>query len=176
MNLLLIRHLPTKLNETQILQGRSDEGISRQTVEIGAIDKNRSIISKLNPEKVYSSPLLRACETARMYGYNDYVIDERLIEFDFGEYEGRHRDYLTRNHGSVWFDRFTQITLGEGYLNFSNRVDSFIESIAGKYETVLIFSHGVVVRYLISKMILINPDYTNLIAVKNNQMQLISFP
>ena len=38
--------------------------------------------------RAYASPLIRAVETARLAGGSDIITDERLIEMDYGPYEG----------------------------------------------------------------------------------------
>ena len=83
----IIRHGQTELNSRQVLQGRSDyplndSGIA-QAAEAG--EKLRGIAFA----SVYSSPLLRAVQTAEIVAPGvKPKLDSRLIELDYGPYEG----------------------------------------------------------------------------------------
>jgi broad specificity phosphatase PhoE len=84
--LLLVRHGRTERNAAGLLQGRVDPPID---------DHGRAQAAALAtlPElagaaRVVSSPLLRARETAAALG-PPVTVDERWIELDYGDWEGR---------------------------------------------------------------------------------------
>ena len=87
----IIRHGKTELNQAGALQGRSDhplneEGIA-QAKEAGA----RFRVAGITFDRIYSSPLIRAVQTAELAvgdGTAEILIDDRLIEMDYGPYEG----------------------------------------------------------------------------------------
>ena len=86
----LIRHGQTAQNHAQLLQGRSDFPLNdtglAQAAELGRWFGEQGI----RFDAVYSSPLCRAVETARQIVGPAFPIalDERLIEMDYGPYEG----------------------------------------------------------------------------------------
>ncbi len=87
----IVRHGQTALNKSRALQGRSDNPLNdagrQQAREAGEWIKERGITF----DRVYSSPLVRAVETAALvsgFDDKDIVRDERLIEMDYGPYEG----------------------------------------------------------------------------------------
>ena len=84
----IIRHGQTELNSRQVLQGRSDYPLD----EIG-IAQARNAAEKLRRisfDAVYSSPLIRAVRTAEIVAPAlKPIIDERLIEMEYGPYEGK---------------------------------------------------------------------------------------
>jgi probable phosphoglycerate mutase len=84
--LALLRHGPTSWTAARRLQGRADLPLSPEGRE--AVARWR-----LAPEVAgfawLTSPLLRARETAALLGHGDAPVEERLIEMDFGEWEGR---------------------------------------------------------------------------------------
>ena len=114
--LYIVRHGQTHKNKQKVLQGRSDLPLNdegrAQALEVG--EKLNEL--GIKPEILYSSPLIRAVETAELIGKaasdgaasdgdksvedagaaertEDAVsanirIDERLIEMDYGPYEG----------------------------------------------------------------------------------------
>ena len=88
-SLYIIRHGKTELNQKNVLQGRSDYPLNengiQQAMETAAGFRERGI----RFSRVYSSPLIRAVQTARCFAEaEDIVIDDRLIEMDYGPYDG----------------------------------------------------------------------------------------
>ncbi len=84
----IIRHGQTELNISNALQGRSDHPLNdtgiRQAMEAAERLKGISFAA------VYSSPLIRAVRTAEIIAPAvKPVIDERLIEMEYGPYEGK---------------------------------------------------------------------------------------
>ncbi len=89
MRLTLIRHGPTAWNAARRFQGRSDVPLSaRGRAHARAL---ASALSREGFDKIYSSDLGRALETARAIAGASgaqIVVDARLREFDFGRWEG----------------------------------------------------------------------------------------
>ncbi len=88
-NIYIIRHGQTDLNRKHILQGRIDEPLNedgiRQAEE--AAEQLRSM--GITIDSVWSSPLQRARDTARIIaGDAPLKTDERLLEMDYGPYDG----------------------------------------------------------------------------------------
>ena len=87
--LYIIRHGQTATNKKKLLQGRSDMSLNDKGFE--QAESARELFDSLGIEfdKVYTSPLKRAVETASVVsGGADIEIDDRLIEMDYGPYEG----------------------------------------------------------------------------------------
>lgn len=87
---IIIRHGQTVLNRKKALQGRSDlplnETGTAEAMQAKQLLDRQGIVF----DRVYSSPLARAVETARIAsGSDDIRTDERLIEMDYGPYEGQ---------------------------------------------------------------------------------------
>ncbi|MEM8741145.1 MAG: histidine phosphatase family protein [Pseudomonadota bacterium] len=86
IRIALLRHFPTDWNAGGRLQGRRDIPLSAA----GRADLAQHRL----PEDwagcpVVSSPLARARETAQTLGRGPVRLDDRLIEMDFGAWEGR---------------------------------------------------------------------------------------
>ena len=88
--LYFIRHGETEKNHANLMQGRSDIPLNetglRQAKELGQWLRQKGI----RFDAVYSSPLGRAIETARLTAGEEVpiILDQRLIEMDYGPYEG----------------------------------------------------------------------------------------
>ncbi len=85
----IIRHGQTEKNRAKLLQGRSDvplndEGV-RQALEVAEKLAAEGIVF----DRIYTSPLTRAVQTAEIVaGHVPHTVDPRLIEMDYGPYEG----------------------------------------------------------------------------------------
>ena len=92
MNIYITRHGQTDWNLAKKLQGRSDIPLN----ENGIQQARRTFLglkkSGIAFDRVYSSPLLRAVKTAEIisgFSGDKIIKDKRIIEFSFGEAEGR---------------------------------------------------------------------------------------
>jgi broad specificity phosphatase PhoE len=84
--LLLIRHGLTAWNESGRIQGRADLGLSaRGRAEIAAW----RLPAAWADARWLTSPLRRAKETAALLTDHPVVVESRLIEMDWGAWEGR---------------------------------------------------------------------------------------
>ena len=85
--LYIIRHGQTDMNARRVLQSRTDLPLNAIGVEQAKEAAAR--LKDIPFRKVYSSPLLRAVQTAELAAPGIPVtVDERLIEMDYGPYEG----------------------------------------------------------------------------------------
>jgi broad specificity phosphatase PhoE len=84
--LLLIRHGSTEWNEARRLQGRADPGLSpRGRTEV----RSWRLPEVWKDARWLSSPLRRARETAALLTAAPVELEPRLIETDWGAFEGR---------------------------------------------------------------------------------------
>ena len=83
---LLIRHGPTEWNDNGRIQGRADlELSSRGRAEVA----RWRLPAAWAEARVLSSPLRRARDTAALLTGRTPIIDDRLIEMDWGDWQGR---------------------------------------------------------------------------------------
>ncbi len=84
--LLLIRHGLTEWNASGRIQGRADIGLSaRGRAEVGGW----RLPAAWTDARWLASPLRRARETAALLTDRPVVVEPRLIEMDWGSFEGR---------------------------------------------------------------------------------------
>ena len=95
--LLVIRHAPTDWNADKRIQGRAD-------IPLGATGRAQARAARLprawGGARCLSSPLSRALETARLLRL-DPQPEPRLIEMDWGDWEGRRVAELRAELGKV---------------------------------------------------------------------------
>lgn len=149
MNIYLTRHSTTLWNEEKRLQGRKDSPLTIEGKENALA--LRSYISSLSFDQIYSSPIGRAYNTACLITDQPIIKDDRLMEMDFGIYEGvKIEDILKVDHdlyNNMWNhpELFTKLPGGESYDEILERIDSFFKELIRKdYENVLIVTHGMV--------------------------------
>ena len=150
MKIWLTRHGQTRLNKAHLMQGRTDEPLNE--TGIAQAKAMRQILinadSSLVFDAVYASPLDRAIETGAIIGgvsREDVLIDERLIETDFGRYE-KSRYYALGVAMSLYWacpEIFPAPPSVESIASMVSRSQSFLKEIEQKdYENVLIACHG----------------------------------
>jgi broad specificity phosphatase PhoE len=87
--LAFVRHGQTEANRTGVLLGRLDPPLNDAGREQAALVAAR--VELLAPARIVSSPLVRARETAQIVAGAlglPVDVDDRLIEVDYGEYDG----------------------------------------------------------------------------------------
>jgi broad specificity phosphatase PhoE len=100
---------------------------------------------------VLASPLRRAAETCELAGLGvGAVVREGLMEWDYGEYEGRTTaDIRDERPGwSLWRDG---VPGGETARQVARRVDGVIGRVRAANGDALIFAHGHVLRVLAAR-------------------------
>ena len=88
IDIVMVRHAMTAWNEVGRIQGRMDVPLC----DAGrlALD-GLGLPNRFASYRVYSSPLARAVETAALLGFATPVLDPRLMEMHWGEWEGETR-------------------------------------------------------------------------------------
>lgn len=101
---------------------------------------------------VLCSPRLRARHTAELAEISNVTIDDDLVEWNYGDYEGRTRkDIQAERPGwSVWTDGAPN---GESPDETKVRVDRIIARCRDAGGQVLLFAHGHILRTLAARWI-----------------------
>ena len=147
----IVRHGQTALNKSGALQGRSDFPLNdngrMQAENVPGWFRKNGISFK----KVYSSPLKRAVETAGIISGSDAVeTDERLIEMDYGPYEGY--DFQeSKPEIAEFFKDFVNNPAPEGMEQLSSvtaRLGSFFEELRSLdiKGNVLVSTHAIAMK------------------------------
>jgi len=93
-------------------------------------------------DHVFSSPLLRARETARLAGFGERIrVHEGLAEYDYGEFEGLTTEQICAFHPDSRLFR-DGCPGGETPGQIAERVDAVIEELRELGGNSLLFGHG----------------------------------
>ncbi len=93
MKLLLTRHGQTGWNVEGKIQGQTDTELNETGIKQAEVIREKLFNQKI--DIIISSPLKRARKTAEIIARGrdiPIIIDERLSERDFGEFEGKTRE------------------------------------------------------------------------------------
>ena len=148
MRIAFLRHGPTEWNEAGRIQGRID-------VPLSAL--GRAKMANLLPPpgfadvRAYVSPLARARETAELLGLKAAIVDERLSEHHWGEWEGLTREEILARDGTDAFERAGngidfRPKGGESTRELLARVASFLSEIAGQDADAIAVAHRGILR------------------------------
>ena len=152
MKIWITRHGQTVLNQTKKMQGRIDIPLNENG--IAQARKVRSIIGDIKFDAVYASSLDRAIETAQTISgidRSEIIIDERIIETDFGKYEQKPYSTMGLPMNLYWLlpEVFPAPKTVESTDQMIARVRSFFEDLEKKdYDNVLIACHGGIIRVI----------------------------
>jgi probable phosphoglycerate mutase len=155
--LVLVRHASTAWSKSGQHTGRTD--LPLDTDGEAAARALMPRLAAIGVERVYSSPLRRALHTCRLAGLEaEVIIDPGLLEWDYGEYEGRTTNEI-RSTRPGW-DLFRDgCPGGEDATEVGARVDDFLDRMGESAEgTVLAFAHGHVLRVLVARWLDLPPE------------------
>ena len=152
MKLYVTRHGETTWNAANKVCGRTDVDLTERGRE-----QARALGEKLRREgvkidRIVASPLKRAVETAQLIagqiGEPPLSVDERLIEQEYGVYEGKDRKdpgFLANKRQFAF-----RYPGGESMMQLAHRLYSLLEELREGYpeETVLLVCHNGVCRVL----------------------------
>ncbi|HEV2060350.1 MAG TPA: histidine phosphatase family protein [Solirubrobacteraceae bacterium] len=149
---LLVRHGETDENAAARFQGRADTQLNDRGRE-----QSRALGDALRHEglrALYSSPLLRAHETARIVGAAiglEPILDERLVEADAGAWTGRLiADILAgeREEYARWraADPTFRFPGGESVAEQAQRIAAALADVAAGPLPALVVTHGGTIR------------------------------
>lgn len=158
MEIVFIRHGQTDVNKDNRLQGAlidaelNDAGRDYARKAAENFDENKFDV-------VYSSPMKRAVETAKIFtkGKKDINLDKRLLEFDFGEWDGMRMEEIGEKYpdiidpwGKITHDYIKYSKTGESYEAFEKRCSEFLDEMYKKYpdKNVLVVAHGRLIRMM----------------------------
>lgn len=143
--LWIIRHFRTPWNAENRLQGHKDLPLSDPLPpeDQAALAHNLTQLSGREFAAVWSSPLLRARQTAALHGFANPELVDELAELSFGVWEGRLWQDLHAAHPGKWSTAPQDLPLGEPFSTFSGRVSAILRRAAIQDgAAVLAFGHG----------------------------------
>ena len=148
MRLALLRHGPTLWNAQGRIQGHTDIPLSDEGLE-----KMRGLLPPppFEQARTFVSPSRRARQTAEALGLRDAAWDPRLMEQNWGSWEGLNREAILARDGE---DAFVRAGLrldfrppgGESTAELHERVAAFLKDTAQDEKDAIAVAHLGVLR------------------------------
>lgn len=152
MHLLLLRHPPVAVSG--VCYGRRDIEPAPGWEAVAA--RWRDALSA--DYVLYSSPLMRCRRPAERLG--EPICDARLMELDFGRWEGLAWDAIPRNELDAWSADYVEQAPpgGESYRWLHHRVSRFYEELLSAAPAhAVVVSHAGPIRALLARILDIPP-------------------
>lgn len=161
VELYLVRHGETVWNKEGRYYGHADIGLSedgrKQAKELGIYFR------QIKFDKVIVSPLIRAVDTAKEL--TDVVLheDERLMEQNFGLFEGKTYQELKdefSNELTRWNEDYQNYCLpnGESFTMVRKRVEEFAQDLWKEQGRVLLVAHKGTFGHLLASLLKMPPE------------------
>ena len=152
MKLILIRHGMTAWNSQKRVQGHIDQPLSAEGCR--QLDK-LAIPDALVDYHWYCSPLKRAVDTARHLKIENFRIESRLIEMNWGEWEGQVLKPLRKQLGDVMRDNEIRgldfcPPSGESPRQVQQRLQQWLDETANMDVNCAVIAHKGIIRCIYS--------------------------
>ncbi len=148
MKLALLRHGPTEWNALGKVQGHIDIPLSE-----AGFAKMAALRLPFAWPRLYASPLLRARQTVEALGLKDALLDARLMEQNWGSWEGLTRAEILSQHGADAFEKAGakqgeafRPGHGESTGELHARVAAFLKDVAREESDAIAVAHLGVLR------------------------------
>ncbi len=180
---LLVRHGESVWNPEKRIQGQTDVPLS---------DKGRwqaralaQVLTKEAPVVCYSSPLIRALETARLLVAHlpsqvPLVVLQELKERRFGAWEGRTVEEVAASDPVGWrrwieSDQTIVPPSAERMDQFWTRAMRAVERIRGEVRSgsVLVSSHGGILKCIVCQLMELPPESASRMSMGNGSLTVI---
>jgi len=157
MKIALVRHGQTDWNREEVFRGRVD--IALNDVGIRQAEAVALRFKGMELEAIYSSPLKRALQTAKIIAslHNMKVeVDQNLSDMHFGDWQGLSLKEVKEKEGyadlyKIWYDtpHLFKPPGGESLDEVMARASASLEKISKHTGVVCIISHRVVIKLLL---------------------------
>jgi probable phosphoglycerate mutase len=148
MRIAFLRHGPTEWNAARRFQGHTDIPLSAE-----GLTKMRRLRPPppFGSARPFVSPLLRARQTAEALGLSNPVPDARLMEQNWGRWEGLTREQILARDGEDAFARAGLAAAfnppgGESTKALMDRVAAFLKDVAEDDSDAIAIAHLGVLR------------------------------
>jgi alpha-ribazole phosphatase len=151
MEIYLIRHTQTAA-VPGLCYGQSDMALADSFPDEMA-DLHQKLPEFEQDCVVFSSPLTRCLQLANTFS-DQVVIDGRLQELNFGDWEGKRFDDIDADALQYWTDNFVSAAPpnGENFEDLYQRTGGFWQDLlATNAKQVLVISHAGVIRALLAR-------------------------
>lgn len=179
----LIRHGESQWNVIRKIQGQKDISLTDKGVEQAKLIGDR--LTKEKIDKIYSSDLERAYNTAKIIGNKigiNPIPKKDFREINFGVWEGLSNDKMMAEYYDevyLWRKEPEKLNIqgAENLYQVQKRAMDFLNPILANEENqnILIVSHGVTLKTIILDMLNMDLIYFKNLTIDNTGLSIIEF-
>ena len=150
MEVYLVRHTTPNIDKG-VCYGRSDIGVADTFLaEVKAVKEKLPGLKK--NIVFYSSPLRRCYQLAEQLTDKEIIVDDRLLELDFGDWELKKWDEIEKEPLHKWMNDFVEESCpnGESYVELDKRVQSFFEELKASDNVKIVITHAGPIRSILA--------------------------
>lgn len=180
---IFIRHGQTSWNKEKKYQGHSDICLNEAGLRQAELVGKRLAGEKINA--IYSSDLLRACQTAECVAKHHalpIIRKPELREINFGVWEGLTYQQIMKTWPAILTTMYSQPAAtcppqGESFDRVRQRVSGALQQCIGKHpnETIVIVSHGGTMRVILCAALKIDLDKIWFIRQDSTAINIIEY-
>jgi len=171
LRIIFVRHGLSSFNKEGRIQGRNDLSTLTKEGQLQAEEAGK-IISSIQIDAIYSSPLQRAAETTKiiikqLQSNLEATYTDDLLEVDLGSWSGLTKDELKNLYPeklAIWENEPKELSLNrddgtkfQPIKELSSQSENFLKSLFKTYsesnKTILIVAHNAILRCLILSLI-----------------------
>jgi len=178
---IIIRHGETEENRLDIFRGRLDVKLNqnglRQALEVGRALKGKDMV------KIYSSPLVRAMETAKAVAKEhklEVEVAEGFNNINLGKWQGLPKEEVRKNYPELWekwiyHTENLVIPGGESVGMVRDRAFTALRDLIkeNRGKTFAVVSHRCVIKVLLTAVLNIKEKYFWKIYVDNASYSIV---
>jgi len=156
--IILVRHGQTEWNRVERFRGHYDIPLDETGLKQGEAVAQR-IAAQFKPERVFTSPLIRARKTAEIIAKKvgiPVIIHRGIIDIDYGEWQGLTPDEAKArfpHESALWYEHPEKASIpgGENLKEVQARAIKTVEELCKESigKEIVIVSHTVVIRLIL---------------------------
>ncbi len=154
MKLTLIRHTSLQIGPG-ICYGQSDIDVAASFAS--EVASTQTKLAKMAFDTIYTSPLQRCVKLAEALNLGEPILDNRLLELNFGDWEMNAWDDIPRDIFDGWAHDYANQAPpnGETFSQLQQRGLNFLDEMKAKHlgENILVVTHGGMIRALLAHVL-----------------------
>jgi probable phosphoglycerate mutase len=124
----------------------------------------------------YTSPLSRARDTARLAGFPDAEPMDDLLEWNYGEFEGRKTGDIRRDlNAPEWVIWTADLHKGESTEAVGERADRARETLLRVGDNIIVFAHGHFLRMFAARWVYLAAHAGQHLALSTGTISVLGF-
>lgn len=173
LTIYLCRHGDTEWSAQRRLAGHTDLPLIKRG-EQNARQLGQRLCA-VSFERVLVSPLARARRTAELACIGTAAeVDERLLEMDFGRYDGLTVEEVRRQQPS-WTYLREGCPGGEGPADVGRRADALLADLESMSGNVALFAHSVILRVVAARFLGLDPGAGRMFMLSPGALSILAY-